>query len=124
MLARRFLSELGEVDDRAVEALEKSLGERAGYLWPGNVRELRAFVRRAYLLGEEAAHTLAPPPGLPSVDVDLPMKEAKRRWVDAFERVYLARLLSETGNNVSEAAERAEMDRGYLGQLAAKYGLR
>ncbi len=125
MLGRRFLEELGDVDPQATDRLERALSERAGYLWPGNVRELRAFVHRTHLLGEEAAARLAPTPsGLPSVEVDLPMKEAKRRWVEAFERVYLARLLSETGNRVGEAAERAEMDRGYLGRLAAKHGLR
>jgi DNA-binding NtrC family response regulator len=125
MLARRFLAELGDVDQQATERLERALAERAGYLWPGNVRELRAFVHRTHLLGEEAATQLGPPPsGLPSVEVDLPMKEAKRHWVDAFERIYLARLLSETSNRVGEAAERAEMDRGYLGRLAIKHGLR
>ena len=125
LLARRFLEEVAPGDGRLAEALEAALAARAGYLWPGNVRELVGFVRRLVALGDpELGRPLPPGDGPVTVDVDLPLKEAKRVWVDALERQYLSRLLAETGNNVSEAARRAGMDRGHLGALAAKHGLK
>jgi len=60
----------------------------------------------------------------PTVDVDLPYKTAKARWVEHFERTYLPSILDRTAGNVSKAAREAQMDRAYLIRLLRRYGLK
>jgi DNA-binding NtrC family response regulator len=125
LIARTLLAEQAPGDDRAAESLEAALAAKEGYRWPGNVRELRSFVRRVVALGD-ATLGMPPPPSSDepvTAHVELPLKEAKRIWVDALERQYLARLIDECAGNVSEAARRAEMDRGHLTDLLTKHGL-
>jgi two-component system, NtrC family, nitrogen regulation response regulator GlnG len=129
LIAHAALAERASGDAALAAALDRALSERASYRWPGNVRELRNLVRRLVALGEaegarvepardEAGEAMEPP------DVTLPMAEAKQRWIELFERRYLERLFEEAGGNVSEAARRADVDRGHLGKLVAKYGLK
>jgi DNA-binding NtrC family response regulator len=97
------------------------------YDWPGNVRELRNVIERAVKLGTQPtlpAQTRdrkdTPPRG---TTADLPFKEAKERLVGAFERDYLADLMSRCENNVSLAAREAGIARVYLHRLLQKHGL-
>ena len=53
----------------------------------------------------------------------LSFKESKRRFVDAFEREYLARVIAESGGNVTKAALAAHKERRELGKLLKKHGL-
>jgi DNA-binding NtrC family response regulator len=120
------------------------------YEWPGNVRELRNAIERSSVLAEgqalraedlpeeiaaarpanRAAETFqrtqpAPAsPGDPESDylqtpylVDF--REARRE----FERAYLERVLSDTGGNVTRAAERVGMHRQSLQQKLKDLGL-
>jgi len=129
VIAHALLAERAPDDPALRAALDRALAERAGYRWPGNVRELRNIVRRIIALGDadgvsvpspggEVADAIVPP------DVAKPMAEAKQAWMEIFERRYVTRLLAEAGGNVSEAARRANVDRGHLGKLVAKYGLK
>jgi DNA-binding NtrC family response regulator len=106
----------------------------AQYEWPGNVRELENAVIRALHLVEDgvieprhlglpAAFPGSDPAAAAEGDRRLSLKESKRRLVDAFEREYLTRLLSESGGNVTRAARSARKDRRELGKLLKKYGL-
>ncbi len=129
LIAHALLAELAPADPALTRALDAALAERARYAWPGNVRELRNLVRRIAAFGEAIGGGPGETAGEPSdllesPRVDLPMREAKQRWIEIFERRYLERLMSEAGGNVSEAARRAEVDRGHLGKLAARYGLK
>ena len=97
--------------------------------WPGNVRELRNAVERAVVLQElpafpQAAPADEPEGGSDAIDVQVPFKDAKNALTERFERRYLTALLRSTGNNVSEAARRAGIDRVYLLKLLMRYGLR
>jgi len=99
--------------------------------WPGNVRQLRNVIERAVALcpedgvvdaallglGAQAAPPDAADPGA------LPFKQAKDRLVQAWEREYLGRLLSDAQQNVSEAARRAGLSRMHLYELLRKHGL-
>ncbi len=114
------------------------------YNWPGNIRELVNVVERACSFADShrirvedlpqhvsGAQTRAPSalrngPHIPSDDGDessLSFKDAKERWVDGFERDYLAGLLARNNGNISHAAKEADMDRKYLRKLMKKHGL-
>lgn len=93
----------------------------SSYPWPGNVRELKKAVRCAAMLAEGPEVGVGDLPAQVRtgragaavergavVDVlDLPHREARR----AFERLYLDRLLAQTGGNKTQAAKMAGMTR-------------
>ena len=104
------------------------------YAWPGNVRELRNVLERAW--------TLAGPGGAPfrelrlwmpgvaeaapaagAVDTSLPFKDAKERWLDAFERRYLDGVFAAHGGNISRAANHAGINRRHFRNLLRKHGI-
>jgi two-component system response regulator GlrR len=105
----------------------------AEFDWPGNVRELENAITRALHLVDdgpiEPHHLGLPaPPGAANAaprfaDERLSFKESKRRLVHAFERDYLARVIAESGGNVTKAALAARKDRRELGKLLKKHGL-
>jgi DNA-binding NtrC family response regulator len=102
--------------------------------WPGNIRELEnAIVRALHLVDGDVIepHHLGLPATVPTVGSSLTwpggerlsFKESKRRFVDAFEREYLARVIAESGGNVTKAAQAARKERRELGKLLKKHGL-
>ena len=106
----------------------------ADFTWPGNIRELEnAIVRALHLVdgGVIEPHHLGLPAELPATGSSvtwfsgerLSFKESKRRFVDAFEREYLARVIAESGGNVTKAALAAQKERRELGKLLKKHGL-
>ena len=58
------------------------------------------------------------------IDVALPLREVRERWVRHVERRYLEQLLVLHGNNVSAAARAAGIDRVHFHRLLARAGLR
>jgi two-component system response regulator HydG len=91
--------------------------------WPGNVRELQNAVARTIALGD------APDPaGLAAVaDVfasvlamRLPLPRAREKIIDAFERVYVTRVLEENGGNVARAASASGLALRYFQVLRAR----
>ncbi|WP_115719783.1 sigma 54-interacting transcriptional regulator [Gallaecimonas mangrovi] len=99
------------------------------YHWPGNVRELHSLLLREFLLCEtnemhceESRHLLADNATATNEPADF--KAAKAQAVAAFERNYVAKLLNQTGGNISQAARLAGQDRSAFGKLVRKYGLR
>ncbi len=107
----------------------------ADFTWPGNIRELEnAIVRALHLVdggGVIEPHHLGLPAVLPTAGSSvtwftgarLSFKESKRRFVDAFEREYLARVIAESKGNVTKAALAAQKERRELGKLLKKHGL-
>jgi transcriptional regulator with PAS, ATPase and Fis domain len=141
LLAHAFLKRYGGVrvtgfDDAALEVLD-------AYAWPGNVRELQNVVERAcaladgdritrsdlpdYLLqagsARPAASAGASGSGLPTAG-DLPLKDAKERWMQVLEVSYLRDLLERHDGNVSAAAKAAGIDRKTFHRLINKYQIR
>ena len=141
LLAHAFLKRYGQdrvtsFDDAALQALE-------AYGWPGNVRELQNVVERAcaladgdlvtrrdlpdYLLqgatvrGPVTATISGPTPPSSS---DLPLKDAKEKWMQVLEASYLRDLLDRHGGNVSAAAKAAGIDRKTFHRLINKYQIR
>lgn len=93
--------------------------------WQGNVRELFNFVRRVAvfcrgnlvtqsqlrLLDTAGKATPRPAQGLETY------KEAKERFLEDFTRSYVARLLDETGGNISQAARVSGLERVSLQKI-------
>ncbi|RLB46757.1 MAG: AAA family ATPase [Deltaproteobacteria bacterium] len=124
-IAQRMLEQFAPGDGPARATLDEALSRLAKHAWPGNVRELRNVVRRVAALGEALPQQMPNTTGGgPTVRVDEPFHEAKESWIGAFERQYIAKLLDETGNNVSEAARRSGLSRMHLTRLIEKHGLR
>ena len=132
----RFARALGRpvrgVDDEALDLLVR-------YPWPGNVRELANVVERAVLLapGELVRPTDLPDdvrrmeePGRRLTGVAdeaallaLPLKEARERLLEGFERRYLEALLVETRGRVGAAAQRAGLSERGLYEKMRRLGL-
>jgi two-component system, NtrC family, response regulator HydG len=141
LLAHAFLKKYGQgritgIDADAMKTLE-------AYGWPGNVRELQNIIERACALTEGEVvtrrdlpeHVLvpaAPPagamPGVPgealTVVGEMPLKDAKERWLGILEAAYLRDLLDRHDGNISAAAKSAGIDRKTFHRLSNKYRLR
>ncbi len=102
--------------------------------WPGNVRELENVIHRAVVfargpeIAEDALEFDALPTGVPDlkpppVDLGTPLREAKERLVEDFERAYVLAALDSAGGNVAQAARRAGKDRKSFWELMQRYGV-
>ncbi|NUP13043.1 MAG: sigma 54-dependent Fis family transcriptional regulator [Polyangiaceae bacterium] len=115
---------------RPVQPLsDKALRTLMSQAWPGNVRELRNAVIRAISLGGGTtgpAPTSVPPSALVtgSIDLSVPLKEARDQLCDSFEEAYLRQALIETGGNVSHAARLAGVNRKFIQRAVRRFGLR
>jgi DNA-binding NtrC family response regulator len=130
-LASHFLAKHG---DGAPPALSPgAVAAMLGYEWPGNVRELESAIVRGVHLAQKtviepadlglpgfASDPLAALPAAPAPMA--PYKLEKQRVVDAFERQYLTRLMTEYRGNVSRAARAAGKERRDLGKLLKRHG--
>ncbi len=137
LLAQHFHDRIAGGETPLPAALLQSLSQRG---WPGNVRELRNFVERIVSLGwmpaggdEPSSKPITAPVRARGdatnelevsalVASDLPIKEAREKWNERFERQYLRALLLRTGGNVRRAAELAQVNRRWLQRLLAQYG--
>jgi two-component system response regulator HydG len=135
ILASHFLRKLAARMGKRLDGISaEAMKLLARHDWPGNVRELENAIERAVVLAR--GPELAPgdlPPGLGTsprgVEVDpttlshLPLAEAKRLAVGAFERRYLADLLRRELGNVTRAAKAAGVDRSNFRKLLREYGV-
>jgi DNA-binding NtrC family response regulator len=134
LLAAHFLEEYDRRDGARVEGFTaQALGALMRYDWPGNVRQLENAVERALavvdgpriplealpdeVLSRVSGRTLA---GLSQ----LTYREAVELARDRASREYLIALMREFGGSVTQAAERAGMERESLHRLLKRYGLR
>jgi DNA-binding NtrC family response regulator len=142
LLAYAFLKRYGggqvtAIDDEAMAALEQSG-------WPGNVRELQNVVERAcalvdgatirrrdlpdYLLQSRASGVKSgdsgPLAGIQASTMDLPLQQARERWLDVLEGAYLREQLARHGGNISAAAKAADIDRKTFHRLVNKHQIR
>ena len=141
-LARRFMREVATRYELPVPPLTaEAEGVLQAYTWPGNVRELRNVVEKAVVFSEPGEFDASLLPGESPVPEDPPAEssdqeaspaplvgpetfaEAKARVVEAWERAYFTALLQVSGGNVTQAAERARMDKKYLRSKLKRLGI-
>ncbi len=124
---RRYAAQSGkQVKGIAPETLELL----EAYPWPGNVRELQNVIERGVVMAvgdmvspAELPATLRLPQKAPAAMVadHLSLKDAKRQWVEGFEREYLITLLKKHQGNISQAAKTAGVDRKTIHRLLKRY---
>jgi transcriptional regulator with PAS, ATPase and Fis domain len=127
-LARQFLAEAAQREERAVPALTpEAIARLKAWPWPGNIRELKNVMERALLLagdapitpdaiaidGDDAAETVP----LPSTGNNL--KDER----DAAERRVVLEALEKTGGNQTKAAELLGISRRTLVNRLTAYGM-
>jgi len=100
------------------------------HTWPGNVRELQNAVQRLLINPEHAISGVGAPPGSHRVPLRaqepadcVPLRAARRKAINEFERTYLDSILARTGGNVSRAAALAEVTRPIVQRMMRKHGL-
>jgi len=127
LLVAGILDDLGAGDSAMASALRggELLPELLRHGWPGNVRELRNYVEACLVRQDpvvSASATVAD--AEPVIDIALPLREVRDRWLRHVERRYLEQLLVLHGNNVSAAARAAGIDRVHFHRLLSRVGLR
>ena len=131
LLASHFLAKHGDGSPPALSP--GAVAEMLGYAWPGNIRELESAIVRGVHLRQSAViepadlglpgFTSDPIAAVPASPAPIaPYKLEKRRVLDAFERQYLTRLMTEYRGNVSRAAGAAGKERRDLGKLLKRHG--
>jgi transcriptional regulator with PAS, ATPase and Fis domain len=123
-IARRMLRALK--NDPAADFPDDFASMLAAYPWPGNVRELRNVVERHAALGVHDSLFAQADAVVTSADDELarlPYHEARRRVVDRFEEVYVARVLERADGVVSRAADLAGVSRPSLYRMLERMKL-
>ena len=144
VIARRILEEMA-TDEVVPEISAEALAELSRRQWPGNVRELRNALKRALVLAagptlevgdlqaerrspssEVRARTESENNAVAKADIadELPIKEARDRWVAPMEREYLVRVVKRCGGDLDKAAEEAGIHRKSLERLLRQHGLK
>jgi len=124
LLIRHFVGGFGQEHGRPPRKLESEAIERLSrYSWPGNVRELRNLIERLLIMSEgESIGVQEVEQALPARTDEEPVSEI-RAARDRAERDAILTTLKQCSWNVTEAAKRLGMDRGYLHRKIKRYGL-
>lgn len=105
------------------------------YSWPGNVRELKNLMEKQIVLSENPTIHLQDLPKefqtlpqksfslMDTIEYQLPFKEAKKNWLQTFERHYIEKKLIEFRGNISQTAHALNMHRQSLQQKLKELGL-
>lgn len=122
-----YQKQIRQISTNALQAL-------AAYTFSGNVRELENMVERGVIFCrsdtlevndifsapvENRKNDIATEPDI----LNLSFREAKEAAITEFYRRYIRRLLSDSGGNISRAAEKAGIQRQYLHRLIKEAGL-
>jgi transcriptional regulator with GAF, ATPase, and Fis domain len=141
LLAKHFL-ESAPMEHAVVSVGKEVIEIFEDYHWPGNIRELRNVILRAipFCDGSVLDSSVLPESMSQSLESDsksesqvplvadgaekLSLREARENLLDGFEREYLRGLLRECGDNISEAARVAGVDRKTIARMMKRHGLR
>jgi DNA-binding NtrC family response regulator len=133
-LARHFLRQALEPNQKLVVIDDVALAELRRRPFPGNVRELRNILVRAAALCEDGVIRIGDIAGegygfrgseaeRSPLDLAGTFSEAKQRAIERFERAYLETIMRRCGGNLSRASREADLARHHLRELLKKRGL-
>jgi len=127
ILCDHFFQEVAKGNGIEIPSLHPdALAKLMEYRWPGNVRQLRNVLEGAISLAEGRVILVKSLPEEVRSTVshhDLPLKEARMKWLEQFERYYLENLLLTTKGNMSKASEKAGIARMSLYRMVKRTGL-
>ena len=103
---------------------DEFLAELGRHNWMGNVRELRNYLERCVALRAPLAIEAGPSPADGAPDINQSLKAGREAVVAAFERRYMQEILRRHGDNVTEAARAAGVDRVQFYRLLWRHGMR
>lgn len=126
-LAKSFVRALDAKRDPDEVITDQALSMFLNHDWPGNVRELRNVVERL-LIFPDRLHTVMPASENEADQANhdlmrIPFHEARRIWIDRFEKTYLTSVLDNADGVVAHAAEKAEIPRQTFHRLLTKHEL-
>jgi DNA-binding NtrC family response regulator len=134
MLAALFVERHAARQDGRPEGFTpEALAALIEHDWPGNVRELENVVQRALAVAEgprigvaalPEEVVAAAPPRAPGGAGPQSYREVVELARDRASREFLVALMKDVGGNVTQAAERAGMERESLHRLLKRHGLR
>ncbi len=118
LLVDNLLERLAIELKRPIDGLSRdAMAMLMSYNFPGNIRELRNILERGIVV--------AAGPIIRASDLNLPVAgEASEGSLESVERQHIARILEQTGGNVSQAARILDIDRVTLYNKIKKYKLR
>ena len=124
LLIQHFVAGFGQEHGRSMRRIAPDAIEALSrYSWPGNVRELRNLIERLLIMSEGDTIGVAEVEAvLPAGAEEEPVSEI-RAARDRAERDAILTTLRQCSWNVTEAAKRLGMDRGYLHRKIKRYGL-
>lgn len=103
-----------------------ALARLMAYDWPGNVRELRNVIERAASMSDEKTiMTKHLQDEVLNADGtgNLTFREARKLYLDKFEKLYLENLLLKNNGNISRASEHAGITRMSFYRILKRIGL-
>ena len=126
LLASHFLNKYSGENQKPISQLSpEALELLSTYRWPGNVRELENIIERSVTL---TRHSVILPEDLPrriraEKREDLSKSLPSHLPLSELEKLYIQKILEETGGNKKKAAEILGIDRRTLYRMAARHGL-
>jgi len=131
LLTEYFLKLVCQRNRKPAMALSKEAARMLRhYRWPGNIRELQNVVERVVSLSSAPTIRVSDLPDYirnqgeheKSHDLTgLPLREARRHWLEKFERKYLIDLIHLYNGNISEVARKAGVNRMTIYRMLKKY---
>jgi two-component system, NtrC family, response regulator AtoC len=117
-LVDTLLDQLSVEMKRPIDGVSReAMAVLVGYTFPGNVRELRNILERAMVVSQG--------PLIQPADMNIPVNAGGTDdSLESMERTHVARVLEESGGNVSQAARVLGIDRVTLYNKIRKYQLR
>lgn len=120
-----------DVDDNPIRITERALKYFQNYDWPGNVRELENTIRSAIttqkkqILDLDDFNFIEQDEKHEAEDFrNLTLQEARRIYINRFEKDYIKNSLMEAGGRVSLASKRAGINRQNFYKLMRKHNLK
>ncbi len=131
LLSNHYLHYFNMLNCKNISGISpQAAGLLARYQWPGNVRELQNVIERAValcngdvIMPEELPDYIRENEDASDIALGLPFEEAKKEWIDIFEKKYLRLMLQKTGGNISRTARMAGVNRKTIHRLIEKHGL-
>ena len=112
LLIKHYLDHFGKESGKAIRDIDyEAMQALLAYDWPGNIRELRNTLERAVVLAEGDAITLHDlPDKFRTLDVEGVSTSSLRQALDAYEREYIRRSLTENNGNKEVTAGKLGID--------------